>query len=55
MARPVAGPGAGGGRALLELVRGMQPGMVLRYEAPDGTVLTCWSVPEAEPGEYRLW
>ncbi|MEU3208810.1 hypothetical protein ABZ702_34070 [Streptomyces cyaneofuscatus] len=50
-----AGPGAGGGRAFLELVRGMPPGTVLRYEGPDGTVLTCWSAPEAEPGEYRLW
>ncbi|MFJ3505545.1 hypothetical protein [Streptomyces sp. NPDC090135] len=48
-------PAAGGGTALLELVRGMPPGSVLRYEAPDGTVLTCWSAPEAEPGEYRLW
>ncbi|MFT9786460.1 hypothetical protein ACMZ5E_09570 [Streptomyces rhizosphaericola] len=52
---PVTGPGAGGGRAFLELVRGMPPGTVLRYEAPEGTVLTCWSAPEAEPGEYRLW
>ncbi|MGW4725365.1 hypothetical protein [Streptomyces sp. NPDC004291] len=54
-ARPIAVPAAEGGTALLELVRGMPPGSVLRYEAPDGTMLTCWSAPEAEPGEYRLW
>ncbi|MFJ6810929.1 hypothetical protein OHA57_00365 [Streptomyces anulatus] len=54
-AGPVTVPAAGDGAAFLELVRGMPPGAVLRYEAPDGTVLTCWSAPGAEPGEYRLW
>ncbi|WP_306339732.1 hypothetical protein [Streptomyces sp. AS13] len=52
---PVTAPAAEDGAALLELVRGMPPGTVLRYEAPDGTVLTCWSAPGAQPGEYRLW
>ncbi|TYR44819.1 hypothetical protein [Streptomyces parvus] len=54
-AGPVTVPAAGDGAALVELVRGLPPGAVLRYEAPDGTVLTCWSAPGAQPGEYRLW
>ncbi|MER5890507.1 hypothetical protein ABT160_42335 [Streptomyces sp. NPDC001941] len=31
------------------LLGGMPPGAVLRYEAPDGAVITCWSAPAA-PG-----
>ncbi|MFI5940556.1 hypothetical protein ACIBCB_09880 [Streptomyces uncialis] len=58
-ARPPAGavavPTEAVGSAFLELMRGMPPGTVLRYEAPDGTVLTCWSAPGTEHGEYRLW
>ncbi|WLQ69325.1 hypothetical protein [Streptomyces glycanivorans] len=54
-AGPVTVPTAAGNSALLELMRGMPPGTVLRYEAPDGTVLTCWSAPGTEHGEYRLW
>ncbi|MEV6476983.1 hypothetical protein [Streptomyces sp. NPDC051657] len=54
-ASPVTVPAAEGSAAFLELVRGMPPGAVLRCEVPDGTVLTCWSAPGAEPGEYRLW
>ncbi|MGW0940144.1 hypothetical protein [Streptomyces sp. NPDC002666] len=54
-ASTVAVPTAAGSSAFLELMRGMPPGTVLRYEAPDGTVLTCWSAPGTEPGEYRLW
>ncbi|MFW3464454.1 MULTISPECIES: hypothetical protein [Streptomyces griseus group] len=54
-AGPVTVPASGDGAALVGLVRGMPPGSVLRYEAPDGTVLTCWSAPGAQPGEYRLW
>ncbi|MFD7861615.1 hypothetical protein [Streptomyces sp. NPDC059783] len=48
-------PAPAGSSAFLELVRGLPAGAALRYEAPDGTVLTCWTAPGAEPGEYRLW
>ncbi|MGZ2361709.1 hypothetical protein LRE75_34385 [Streptomyces sp. 372A] len=52
---PLSVPGTVGTAALLEMVHGMPPGTVLRYESPDGTVLTCWAAPGTEPGEYRLW